>query len=59
MMMNSRMQDSGKNTNTWSRFLEMLRKADSRRSRSDLDFYTRSAMPALLTMQSGSKMEQL
>jgi hypothetical protein len=53
------MQDSGRNTNTWSRFLEMLRKADSRRSRSDLDFYTRSAMPALLTMQSGSKMEQL
>ena len=59
MMMNSRMQDSGRNTNTWSRFLEMLRKADSRRSSSDLDFYTRSAMPALLTMQSASKMEQL
>ena len=59
MMMNSRMQDSGRNTNTWSRFLEMLRKADSRPARNNLEFYFRRAMPALLAMQSSLKTEQL
>ena len=59
MMMNSRMQDSGRNTNTWSRFLEMLRKADSRPARNGLEFYSRRAMPALLAMQSSLKTEQL
>ena len=58
-MMSQKIQHSGKNSNTWSRFFEIVRKTDSRRSRSDLEFYTRSAIPALLTMQSGMKPEQL
>ena len=48
-----------KNINTWSRFFEMVRKTNSRHSRTDLDFYTRSAMPTLLTMLSCFKPEQL
>ncbi len=58
-MMYSKMQDSKRNSSPWSRFLEMVRKADNRRTRSDLEFYTHSAVPALLTMQSGSRQEQL
>ncbi len=58
MMMN-KMQSSARNANTVGRFLEMIRKADSRRSRSGLDFYTRSAVPALLTAQSAVRQEQL
>ena len=58
-MMNKELRKSERNTNTLGRFLEMVRKTDSRRSRSDLEFYTRSAMPALLTLQSSLKPEQL
>ncbi len=58
-MMNRKNRHSGRNANTWSSFFEMVRKTDSRRSRSDLEFYTRSAIPALLTMQSGVRQEQL
>ena len=58
-MMNKELRKSERNTNTLGRFLEMVRKTDSRRSRSDLEFYTRSAMPALLTLQSSLKLEQL
>ena len=59
MMMYKKMKASERNTNTLSRFFEMVRRTDSRRSGSDVDFYTRSAMPALLTMQSCFKQEQL
>ncbi|MBR4503002.1 MAG: hypothetical protein IKP22_14145 [Clostridia bacterium] len=48
-----------KNISTWSRFFEMVRKTDRRHSRTDLEFYTRSAMPTLLTMLSCFKPEQL
>ena len=48
-----------KNISTWSRFFEMVRKTDSRHSRTDLEFYTRSAMPTLLTMLSCFRPEQL
>ena len=48
-----------KNINTWSRFFEMVRKTDRRRSRNGLEFYGRSAMPALLTAQSSIRPEQL
>ena len=58
MMMN-KMQSSARNASTVGRFLQMVRKADSRRSRSALDFYTRSAVPALLTVQSAVRQEQL
>ena len=58
-MMNGNMRNTEKNANTWSRFQETIRKAGSRRSRSGLDFYTRSAVPALLTLQSSLKEEQL
>ena len=58
-MMYKELRKSERNTNTLGRFLEMVRKTDSRRSRSDLEFYTRSAMPALLTLQSSLKLEQL
>ena len=58
-MMYRRMQDSERSFNTVNRFFEMVRKTNSRRSRSDLEFYTRSAVPALITMQSLIKQEQL
>ena len=58
-MTNRKTMDSERKNNTWSRFFEMVRKTESRRSRSDLEFYTRSAIPALLTLQSGLKQEQL
>ena len=59
MMMVGKKQNGKMNANTVSRFIEMVRRTDGRRSRSDLEFYTRSAMPALLTMQSCFKQEQL
>ncbi len=58
-MMNNNIKDSERNINTWSRFLEVVRRTDSRRSRSDLEFFTSSAVPALLTMQFSFKPEQL
>ena len=58
-MMSQKIQHSGKNSNTWSRFFEMVRKTDSRRSRSSLEFYSRSAVPALLTAQASIRPEQL
>ncbi len=58
MMMNEIKNATG-SVNTWSRFLEMLRKADSRPARNGLEFYSRRAMPALLAMQSSLKTEQL
>ena len=58
-MTNRKTMDSERKNNTWNRFFEMVRKTESRRSRSDLEFYTRSAIPALLTLQSGLKQEQL
>lgn len=58
-MMNRKNQNPGRNANTWSRFFEMVRKTDSRRSRSNVEFYTCNAMPAILTMQSSLKAEQL
>ena len=58
MMMN-KTQRSARSANTVGLFLEMVRKADSRRSRSGLDFYTRSAIPAFLAVQSVLKQEQL
>ena len=58
-MMYRKMQDSERNSNTWSHFFEMVRKTNSRRSRSDLEFYTRNAVPAILTMQSSIRQEQL
>lgn len=57
--MNANMQNSEKNANVWSRFFEMVRKMAARSSGSSLEFYGCSAMPALLTMQSGIKSEQL
>lgn len=58
-MMYRKMQDSERSFNTVNRFFEMVRKTNSRRSRSDLEFYTHSAVPALLTMQSLIRQEQL
>ena len=58
-MMYRKMQDSERSFNTVNRFFEMVRKTNSRRSHSDLEFYTRSAVPALLTMQSLIRQEQL
>ena len=58
-MMNQKIQDSERKTSLCSRFLETVRKADSRRSRSGVEFYTRSAMPAMLTLQSCIRQEQL
>ena len=58
-MMYRKMQDSERSSNTVNRCFEMVRKTNSRRSRSDLEFYTRSAVPALLTMQSLIRQEQL
>ena len=53
------MNENMRKNNAVGRFLAMVRRTDSRRARSDLDFYTYSAMPALLTMQAGLKQEQL
>ena len=53
------MENSERNANTWNRFFEMVRKTDRRRSRNGLEFYGRSAMPALLTAQSSIRPEQL
>ena len=58
-MMNRKMENSERNANTWSRFFEMVQKTDRRRSRNGLEFYGRSAMPALLTVQSSIRPEQL
>ena len=58
-MMYDKTQYNGRKNNTVGRFLAMVRKADGRRARNDLDFYTYSAMPALLTMQSSFRQEQL
>lgn len=58
-MTHNDMNANARKFNAVGRFLDMVRRADSRRSRSDLDFYTYSAMPALLTMQAGLKQEQL
>ena len=57
--MNANMQNKEKNANVWSRFFEMVRKTAARSSRSGLEFYSRSAVSVLLTMQSGFKSEQL
>ena len=59
MNMNEKMGNTERSAATWNRFCEMVRKANSRRSRSDLEFYTHSAVPALLAMQSCFKQEQL
>ncbi len=59
MMEYREMPDYEKNGSVWNRFVEMVRRTDSRRSRSGLEFYTRSAVPALLTMQAGFRQEQL
>ena len=58
-MMNQKIQDSERKASLCSRFLETVRKTDSRRSRSGVEFYTRSAMPAMLTLQSCIRQEQL
>ena len=47
------------NANIWERFCEMVRKTAARSSGSDLEFYSHSTVPALLTMQSGIRSEQL
>ena len=59
MNMNEKMGNTERSATTWNRFCEMVRKANSRRSHSDLEFYTRSAVPALITMQSLIRQEQL
>ena len=58
-MMNTNIQHPENNINVWSRFFEMVRKSAARSSRSNLEFYSYSTLPALLTMQSGFKAEQL
>ncbi len=58
-MMNRKTKDSERISGTWNRFFEMVRKTDSRRSRSSLEFYSRSAVPALLTAQASIRPEQL
>ncbi len=58
-MMMDKKSSLEKNINTWSRFFEMVRKTNSRHSRTDVEFYTRSAMPTLLTMLSCFKPEQM
>ena len=58
-MTDRKLQDSEKGTSVLDRFLKMVRETGSRRPRSSLGFYTRSALPALLSIQSGLKQEQL
>ena len=58
-MMNTNIQHPENNINVWSRFFEMIRKSAARSSRSNLEFYTYSTLPALLTMQSGFKSDQI
>jgi hypothetical protein len=57
--MNINIQYSERNANILSRFYEMVRKTAARSSGSNLEFYSYSTLPALLTMQSGFKSEQL
>ena len=58
-MMNTNIKNTEKNATILSCFCEMVRKTAARSSRSNLEFYTYSTLPALLTMQSGFKSEQI
>ncbi len=57
--MNTNIKNTENNASVWSRFYEMVRKTAARSSRSDLEFYSYSTLPALLSMQSAFKSEQL
>ena len=57
--MNANIKNSENNASIWSRFYEMVRKTAARSSRSNLEFYSYSTLPALLAMQSGLRSEQL
>ncbi len=57
--MNTIIKNSENNASVWSRFYEMVRKTAARSSRSDLEFFSYSTLPALLTMQSDFRSEQL
>ena len=57
--MNTNIKNSENNVSVWSRFYEMVRKTAARSSRSDLEFFSYSTLPALLTMQSDFRSEQL
>ena len=57
--MNTNIRNSENNASVWSRFYEMVRKTAARSSRSDLEFFSYSTLPALLTMQSDFRSEQL